>query len=227
MEQEILKSAVYSKYKKTNLVEDTDYDFKFKNATVSKSSEKEIVLDGDITCTVFYVDGMSVHQRESYFTYDNGVDVIYVSDSPILPADAFETFLAIDNEENGGFALNIFLNGKYSFTSRTNAVEDNVTHEMVAGLEQLFKKNGLELFEIMECTSSITPMCDKSFKNFVTFEKEVISLIKQSGMEYDKSGEKESYKDLDFGTKGEFLKFVKGLSEEDFNDYLREEYEEF
>lgn len=226
MNEEILKNAILSKYKQNNLIKDTSYEFNFNNVQVQKKDEAQVFLNGAITCSVFYNEYSPVYNRESYFSYDNGKEVLYVTKTPIIPADAFECHMSIYDEENGGFALNIFLNGKYHFTERTNIVEDYILQDNVAGLDRLFEDNNFELFEEMECMYSISPSKDKIFKTFTEFEKEIKILIEKLGMEYDKTAEEYSYEELEFESKKNFLKFIKKLSKEDLNNFLRNEFEE-
>ena len=184
--------------------------FKFKNI-----ESNGVVLDGNINFKVFNNN----HQR--IYSYDNGSEVLMLLDShsPVIPSHLFEAHLSVYNEEDGGIAINFFLKEGLSFASEVGIREDDLRQEMVGGMEALFLKNGMELSEEMECMSAIFP--DKrEFKTYLEFETEVKSLIKNLGMNYLTDFEEESFQELDFETKENFLEVMNEYSVKELNNFL-------
>lgn len=184
--------------------------FNFKNIETNG-----IVLDGNINFKVFNNN----HQR--IYSYDNGSEVLMLLDSPspVIPSHLFESHLSVYNEEDGGIAINFFLKEGLSFASEVGIREDDLRQEMVGGMEALFLKNGMELSEEMECMSAIFPE-KREFKTYLEFETEVKSLIKNLGMNYLTDFEEESFQELDFETKENFLEVMNEYSVKELNNFL-------
>ncbi len=184
--------------------------FNFKNIETNG-----IVLDGNINFKVFNNN----HQR--IYSYDNGSEVLMLLDSPspVIPSHLFEAHLSVYNEEDGGIAINFFLKEGLSFASEVGIREDDLRQEMVGGMEALFLKNGMELSEEMECMSAIFPE-KREFKTYLEFETEVKSLIKNLGMNYLTDFEEESFQELDFETKENFLEVMNEYSVKELNNFL-------
>lgn len=184
--------------------------FKFKNI-----ESNGVVLDGNINFKVFNNN----HQR--IYSYDNGSEVLMLLDSPspVIPSQLFEAHLSVYNEEDGGIAISFFLKEGLSFASEVGIREDDLRQEMVGGMEALFLKNGMELSEEMECMSAIFPE-KREFKTYLEFESEIKSLIKELGMNYLTSFETESFQELEYETKENFLEAMNEYSVKELNNFL-------
>ncbi len=188
--------------------------FKFKNVETNG-----VVLDGDINFKVFN------NSSQRIYSYDNGSEILLLLDSPapVIPSHLFEAHLSVYNEEDGGIAINFFLKKGVDFSSETGIREDDLRQEIVGGMEALFEKHGMELSEEMENMSAIFTE-EREFSTYLEFESEVKSIIKKLGMKYLTSLEKESFKDLEYETKKNFLEIVNQYSVKELNRFLNSEF---
>lgn len=188
--------------------------FNFKNVETNG-----IVLDGDINFKVFN------NNSQRIYSYDNGTEIILLLDSysPVIPSHLFDAHLSVYNEEDGGVAISFFLKEGVTFPSETGIREDDLRQEMVGGMEALFEKQGMELSEEMECMSAIFTE-NRKFTTYLEFESEVKSIIKELGMGYLTSFEKESFEALEYETKENFLEIVNQYSVKELNLFLNSEF---
>lgn len=188
--------------------------FNFKNVETNG-----IVLDGDINFKVFN------NNSQRIYSYDNGTEIILLLDSysPVIPSHLFDAHLSVYNEEDGGVAISFFLKEGVAFPSETGIREDDLRQEMVGGMEALFEKQGMELSEEMECMSAIFTE-NREFTTYLEFESEVKSIIKELGMGYLTSFEKESFEALEYETKENFLEIVNQYSVKELNLFLNSEF---
>lgn len=211
---EIILNEINAKFGKMSRDVVLEEVFNFKNVETNG-----IVLDGDINFKVFN------NSSQRIYSYDNGKEIILLLDScsPVIPSHLFDAYLSIYDEENGGVAISFFLKEGVYFPSGTGIVEDNLRQEMVGGMEALFEKQGMELSEHMECMSEIFTE-DREFTTYLEFESEVKSIIKELGMGYLTSFEKESFEELEYETKENFLEIVNQYSVKELNDFLNSEF---
>lgn len=211
---EVILSEINTKFGQMNRDLVLEEVFNFKNVETNG-----IVLDGDINFKVFN------NNSQRIYSYDNGKEIILLLDSysPVIPSHLFDAHLSVYNEEDGGVAISFFFKEGVAFLSETGIREDDLRQEMVGGMEVLFEKHGMELSEEMECMSAIFTE-NREFTTYLEFESEVKSIIKELGMGYLTSFEKESFEELEYETKENFLEIVNQYSVKELNLFLNSEF---
>jgi hypothetical protein len=211
---EILLSEINAKFGQMSRDLLFEEVFNFKNVETNG-----VVLNGDINFKVFN------NSSQRIYSYDNGTEIILLLDSysPVIPSHLFDAHLSVYNEEDGGVAISFFLKEGVSFPSETGIREDDLRQEMVGGMEALFEKQGMELSEEMECMSAIFTE-NREFTTYFEFESEVKSIIKELGMGYLTSFEKESFEELEYETKENFLEIINQYSIRELNRFLNSEF---
>jgi len=211
---EVILSEINAKFGQMNRDVVLEEVFNFKNVETNG-----VVLNGEINFKVFN------NSSQRIYSYDNGTEIILLLDSysPVIPSHLFDSHLSIYDEENGGFAISFFLKEGVNFPSETGIIEDNLRQEMVGGMVALFEKHGMELSEEMECMSAIFTE-DREFTTYLEFESEVKSIIKELGMGYLTSFEKESFEELEYETKENFLETINQYSVKELNLFINSEF---